>query len=449
MARPKALTIEELEKIDSVWKAPGLIATLVSVFCAFGGWALLLPVIPLAVIDGGGTDSVAGLSTGVFMAATVLTQAFTPRLLRAVGYAPVMLGAAMLLGFPALVYVADMSAVTVLAIAAVRGVGFGAVTVTEAALIAELVPPRLVGRSSGVFGATVGVTQLISFPLGMWLYGSFGLAGVCLAAALYSTVGALAALQLPKVERENSPGVAADIPDNATSQTDYTPEAPRVATWKLATVPGLSIGAAAVGFAGFSTFLAPAAGEIDAAVAATISGLALSVVGLMQIGSRLFSGWYADRVGEPGRLNALGLVLCVVGLASAAIMLAVHPTGGLLLLWSLLSAAFFGAGFGINQTEALLMLFDRLPRAESAKASALWNMTFDGGTGVGAILLGFVAGALTYQGAFITAGVVAAFGFVVAVLDRIVGRHRVAEYGNVRETLRRVRRRELRPGKSG
>ena len=46
MARPQALTIEELEKIDSVWQAPGLKATLVSVFCAFGGWALLLPVIP-------------------------------------------------------------------------------------------------------------------------------------------------------------------------------------------------------------------------------------------------------------------------------------------------------------------------------------------------------------------------------------------------------------------
>lgn len=246
MARPQALTIEELEKIDSVWQAPGLKATLVSVFCAFGGWALLLPVIPLAVIDGGGTDGIAGLSTGVFMAATVLTQAFTPRLLRAVGYSPVMLVAGLLLGFPALVYIADMSAVTVLAIAAVRGVGFGAVTVTEAALIAELVPPRLVGRSSGVFGATVGVTQLISFPLGMWLYGSFGLVSVCLAAAAYSAVGALAALQLPKVERENSPGVAADIPDNATAQSDYTPAAPRAATWKLATVPGLSIGAAGV-----------------------------------------------------------------------------------------------------------------------------------------------------------------------------------------------------------
>ena len=98
MARPKALSIEELEKIDSVWQAPGLKATLVSVFCAFGGWALLLPVIPMAVIAGGGTDSVAGLSTGVFMAATVLTQAFTPRLLRGVGYTPVMFGAGLLLG---------------------------------------------------------------------------------------------------------------------------------------------------------------------------------------------------------------------------------------------------------------------------------------------------------------------------------------------------------------
>ena len=74
MARTTALSSEELEQIDSVWKAPGLKPTLVAVFCAFGGWALLLPVIPLAIIDNGGSDGLAGLSTGVFMGATVLTQ---------------------------------------------------------------------------------------------------------------------------------------------------------------------------------------------------------------------------------------------------------------------------------------------------------------------------------------------------------------------------------------
>ena len=56
MARPKALSIEELEKIDSVWQAPGLKATLVSVFCAFGGWALLLPVIPCLLYTSDAAD---------------------------------------------------------------------------------------------------------------------------------------------------------------------------------------------------------------------------------------------------------------------------------------------------------------------------------------------------------------------------------------------------------
>ncbi|HIW95521.1 MAG TPA: MFS transporter [Candidatus Corynebacterium gallistercoris] len=429
MARPVALTLEELDRLDSVWKAPGLIVTLISVFCAFGGWALLLPVIPLAVIDQGGSDGLAGLSTGIFMGATVLTQAFTPRLLRGVGHMPVMFGAGLLLGLPALVYALDMSPAVVLAVAAVRGVGFGAVTVTEAALIAELVPPHLVGRSSGVFGATVGIAQLLSFPLGMWLYSHVGTVAVLVVAAAYSVIGAVAALRLPVGRRPHVPS----IPTEATEATDHTPPRPKVATWKLVTIPGLSIGAAAGGFAAFSTFLAPAI--------AGVSGIALALIGGMQIGSRLFAGWYADRVGEPGRLNALGLLLCLVGLLTAAFTIITMPAGVWLMVGALGAAALFGAGFGVVQTEALLMMFNRLPRENSAQASALWNMTFDSGTGLGAVLLGFVAGTFAYQGAFIAAGIVVAAGLIATIIDRIVGRHRIAEYGNVRETLRSLRAR--------
>src|SRR5699024_11697769 len=83
--RPKALPAAELAKIESVWQAPGLKATLISVFCAFGGWAILLSVIPLAIIEAGGSETMAGASTGIFMGATVATQYFTPRILRKVG----------------------------------------------------------------------------------------------------------------------------------------------------------------------------------------------------------------------------------------------------------------------------------------------------------------------------------------------------------------------------
>lgn len=461
MARTTALSSEELEQIDSVWKAPGLKPTLVAVFCAFGGWALLLPVIPLAIIDNGGSDGLAGLSTGVFMGATVLTQAFTPRVLRAVGYMPVMFVAGLLLGIPAIIYAADMSAGTVLVVAAIRGVGFGAATVTEAALIAELVPPRLVGRSSGVFGATVGIAQLLSFPLGMWLYGSFSMIVVLLVASVYSVVGGIAALQLPRPRDEHAEhaeltaahgdvtgahaghgtGDDAEALEHSTESMDFTPARPRASTWKLVTIPGFAIGAAAGGFAAFSTFLAPAAAQLDASAAATISGFTLSIIGGMQIMTRLFSGWYADRVGEPGRLYGIGLLLCLLGLAAAAATITAGSSGLTLALCALGSAALFGAGFGVVQTEALLMMFDRLPREESAKASALWNMTFDSGTGLGAVVLGFVAGAFAYQGAFVASAAVVTVALIAAGLDRVVGRHRISEYNNVRETLRSLRQR--------
>lgn len=435
LARPEGLSPEEMDELDSVFKAPGLVATLISVFCAFGGWALLLPVVPLAVIDAGGSDSLAGLSTGLFMVATVITQAFTPAILRRVGHMPVMAVASLLLGVPAAIYALDMSPAVVLGVAIIRGIGFGAVTVAEAALIAELVPPRLVGRSSGVFGATVGVTQLAAFPLGMWMYSTFGEL-VFLLALVYSVVGALAAVGLPILRRHADPEAESE-------SLDYTPAEPRAATWKLATVPGLCIAVAASGFAAFSTFMAPAVGELDSGAAATISGLTLAVVGGMQIVTRLGAGWWADRVGEPGHLMATGLILAFLGLTVAGFAISWHLTGWKILVAALGAAALFGAGFGIAQTEALLMMFHRLPREKSAQASALWNMTFDSGTGIGATLLGVVAGALAYQGAFFVAGCAAVVGLLVAILDRVLGRHRLTDHGNVRERLRRVVRRSV------
>jgi len=45
------LSRAEIEQLDSMWKAPGFIPTLVAVAAAFGSWSLLLPVIPLAALD--------------------------------------------------------------------------------------------------------------------------------------------------------------------------------------------------------------------------------------------------------------------------------------------------------------------------------------------------------------------------------------------------------------
>ncbi|MBC2680872.1 MFS transporter [Corynebacterium anserum] len=460
MARQQALSLQELDEIDSLWEAPGLRATLVSVFCAFGGWSLLLPVIPLAVIQHGGSDSLAGLSTGVFMAATVCTQACTPWAIRTLGFPPIMVFAALMLGLPALVYILDMSPVPLLLVAVLRGIGFGSVTVAEAALIAELVPPRLIGHSSAALGVSVGVSQLVGFPLGLWMYSTCGEGVVFAVAALYAVIGALCGAWIPSRRRGGQIGLSSssspsssidatashshgdsginsrdsvdarsgiDEQNNAVTQgrEDASAQSYTAATWKLAAVPGLAIGGIATGFAAFSTFLAPAAETIDVNVAGLISAAGLSVLGGCQMVGRVLAGRYASTTGEAGNLAVVGLVSGILGVVIAGAMIVAQPHGAMLCTLAFLATCVFGFGFGIVQNEALLMLFERLPRSKSTQASALWNMTFDTGTGLGAVLLGLVASALAYQGAFFSAALIIFVACAAVIGDRVVGKRRV------------------------
>ena len=123
-----------------------------AVAAAFLSWALLLPVVPLGVLTSGGSDALAGSTTAIFMGCSVLTQWNTPRALRRFGYTPVMVFAAIMLGVPALGHITLDDAPFVLALSAFRGIGFGALTVAESALVAELVPKRFLGRASGLLG---------------------------------------------------------------------------------------------------------------------------------------------------------------------------------------------------------------------------------------------------------------------------------------------------------
>ena len=186
--------------MNSVWEAQGFIPTLVAVAAAFGSWALLLPVVPVAVLDAGGSHALAGASTGVFMAATVLTQVFMPRLLRTFTYRSAIAVSAVLLGVPALAFIWSMDPAVVLAVSVVRGVGFGAMTVAEAAIIAELVPRKFLGKASGVFGASSGSAQMIALPLGLFVSEHFGYSPVWIIALAIAAVGGLACAGIPPLK---------------------------------------------------------------------------------------------------------------------------------------------------------------------------------------------------------------------------------------------------------
>jgi len=413
--------------IASVWEAPGFIAALVAIASAFGGWAMLLPVVPYAVLRDGGSASLAGATTGVFMGFTVCTQIITPKLTRRFGYTPVLVVAAFLLGIPALGHIASVKAIPVLTVSAIRGIGFGALCVAESALIAELVPVRFLGKATALLGVSVGLSQCILLPAGLSVSEAVGTTPVYVATAVISLMSALMCLRIPRLRPQAAP------PNKSRFTEDGRYLAP---TWKLVLVPALCICTAAIAYGAISSFLPTAVKESMPERGALIGGALLAAVGFAQMISRYFAGVVADKRGVPGATMIPAQILVLIGV----ILLAVTLSGALPWPWLFVCVLVYGLGYGAIQNESMLDMFTRLPRSKLSEASALWNMSFDSGTGLGSLLLGFVVASSGYVGAFSTAACIVAVALSLKIADTIMGNHRIVEYDNTAARVRQLAR---------
>lgn len=408
----------------NIWKVPGYTPTMVAIAAAFGAWSILLPVVPLAVIDSGGSATLAGGSTGIFMAFTVATQIMSPWLLRRWGYRRVMALSAFTLGVPAFGHLLGTDAWIVLLFSAMRGVGFGALTVSESALIAELSPVRLLGKATGMIGVFTGLGQMIFLPLGLFMADSLGYASTYIAAGFIGFLGFGMCLRIPKIK--------------VTLAEDNDEEANiiRVPTWKLVAVPALALTTFSMSYGAISSFLSPAMQELDAAKGASLAGIMLSIVGGAAMIFRYFAGMVADRTGVPGSLYIPSQIMAIIGVGTISLTLFMESS----IWWLVLGAVLFGGAFGIAQNEALLSMFDRLPRERVSEASAIWNIFYDSGTGLGSTLLGALVAGYGYDGAFGAGVAILVAGLVLTTADFILGRTRISETNDIRARLRRMRK---------
>jgi predicted MFS family arabinose efflux permease len=60
----------------------------------------------------------------------------------------------------------------------------------------------------------------------------------------------------------------------------------------------------------------------------------------------------------------------------------------------------FGAGFGIAQNVTLSLMFERVPASGYGTVSAVWNLAYDAGLGLGAASFGLLANQTGYPIAF-------------------------------------------------
>lgn len=368
---------------------PVVLLTLVA-FAALFGFQLLLSVVPLYTNEVGGGSSSAGLATAVFMLSTVLTQIQMPRILGRYGYRRTLAAGLLFLGVPALFYAYALTVSLILAVTLVRGVGFGIVTVVFFVLIVDLAPPARRGEAIGLLGVAITLPNIFCNALGLWMAGSFG----------YEVVFVLGGLA-PLLGLCMIPGIRSATPSGGKrgSGNGFFAGLGRAPLRRIFLLFATTTMAAGVIFT-FLPLAAPASGLFSAATA-------FLLVGLTSTAGRWWAGRFGDRR-DPRLLLVPGLLACTLGMICL-------PVGGMALIVGAIS---FGTGFGVLQNATLVLMMKRVSKSEYGLGSTLWNAAFDAGTGLGALLFGFVISAVGFSWAFFACAALVASALSLVLLDR-------------------------------
>ncbi|HET6738924.1 MAG TPA: MFS transporter, partial [Kribbella sp.] len=336
-------------------------------------------VIPLYLAANGAGGIGAGLSTAAMMFSAVGVELLVPRLLARWGYQLVLGLGLVLLGAPSLVLLTTVELPIVLAVCVVRGAGLAILVVGAVALVADLAPSTRRGEALGVYGVAVGVPAVIGLPLGVYLTHLIGFDALFVLAAIASLAGL---------------GTLTGLPAKAGAEEQHVQVLGGVRRNGLL-MPTLVFAAVTVA-AGISVTFVPLAVASDKQ---SMVATALLLQAIAAPLARWLAGRYADRIG-PAKLLAPSLMFAATGAAALVFL----PSTVAILIGS----TCFGIGFGAAQNLTLTLMYNRVDRARYGQVSALWNLAYDGGWGLGAMVFGGIVAGTGYPTAFaLTAAVVA------------------------------------------
>jgi MFS family permease len=359
---------------------------LVMVFGSGLSMYLLTSVVPLYLAANGSGGIGAGLSTGAMMLSAVGLELLVPRMLGRWGYQIVLGLGLILLGAPSLVLLATASLPVVLAVCIVRGAGLAILVVGAVALVADVAPAARRGEALGVYGLAVGLPAVIGLPLGVYLTNLIGFGALFIVAAVASLIGLFTLGAMPKTPsaEEQHLNVLGGVRRSGLLMPTLVFAAVTVAA-------GISV-----------TFLPLAVAADKHSLVAT----ALLLQAAAAPGARWLAGRYGDRIG-PARLLPAALILAALGAGSLVLI----DTPAAIVVGSTL----FGIGFGASQNLTLTLMYNRVSSSRYGQVSALWNLAYDAGWGIGAIAFGAVVAGTGYPLAFGLTALVVAVAVVPAV----------------------------------
>lgn len=349
----------------AIWRLPAMRRVVVLSILAFSSFFLTLASLPSWAAAGGASTGTAGLVTTVMLGATVAAQGLVPAAVARYGLGPVLAVGLLALGLPGPFYLLNQDLWWLLVVSVPRGIGFAVVTVLGSTLTARIAPKAQLGEALGLYGLAIAVPNLFAVPGGVALV----LQGEFFWVAMLSALPVLALPVVPALARNASAEPAA---------VDSSAHSSRAALIAVA-APSLTLLAVTLAGGGLVTFLPIERPD------GTVAALALLLFGAAGALTRWRVGVLADQMGAR-ILLPLSVLTAVGGLVAVGVALLLGSV-----VWVVLGATVFGAGYGATQNLTLLVAFARTPL--DSVASAVWNICFDAGTALGAFAVGIIAAA--------------------------------------------------------
>jgi MFS family permease len=349
---------------DCIFTSDFIFATLANFANAFG-MQMLVATLPVYVIGLGGSPADAGLVTGALSFMALLFRPFVGWLTDAWRRRPLVLIGTSCYGVASGIYLLAGSIPLLVLGRFVHGFGLCCYTTASNAYIADIAPHKRRAESVGLFSAAQALGLIIGPVVGFMLIGATGFRYL-----FYFTGGlAFTAFAISIFTRERRQ-IRKIIRRPWSPRRDIVAVEALPVAW-MALCMGMGFGT----LNAFISIFAQSRGLQNPGFYFMVQAVSLLI-------SRAFAGRLADRHSRAAAILP-GIILMVAALAL------LPPARGL--VWFIVSASFFGFGFGMAQPATMALLIDRVLPEKRGLATGTYFTGFDAGISVGSILLG-VAG---------------------------------------------------------
>jgi MFS family permease len=350
-------------------------------FTVFLSLFQLLPTVPFFILNLGGSTAVAGLFLGVLTFGSALSAPLTGALADRIGKRRMLVVSSLAIGGFSVAYGLSQSYWVPLVLVFFHGLFWSGLLSASSAYMTDLLPESRRAEGIGYWGMSTMTAIAVAPGLGFWVY-RFGWGWLCAEVALLNLVMFTIAWRLREI--------AVDAHRHGDAFFGR-----HVVEWRVLWV-AMALFLCSFGYGGITSFVAVLAEENEIAP----KSIFFTAFALVVLGTRLFSGRLADRIG-PRRvfLPCLALVTLGLGLTTLA------RTRGQLVL----AAVVFGLGLGNMYPAFVAHVFKHVDPARRGAAFGSILAAFDTGIGAGSIALGGVAGHVGLRGAFGTAAALSAF----------------------------------------